>query len=323
MVSIYKGGLFLFMVKQQLLERMKNLPINEQKKIMKKAIDIAIKMYQESWNQEDFDLIVDLYQPKKYIPYWNKKYGHLLDNNYDDFASEYMLCFVKACNSYKKSNKKISSYFNNYFFSTLSNHFKNMMSQKSCSKRNPSSICPLCNKEVAPLNTHILKEHHDLIEKMVEEKNVDDKCPFCSEELNGEKLYKHIASKHSSMVYEYFQKFFPNYNTNIQNPAPPIGLIYIGDETIGTLEDIDIQPLYYQQENMEDMIVLTHFSECQKTIRNIFDFYNISKLPSYKKICSMCMEMNQCHSCPRGENFKLTKQIYDNEIQDLIKKIKE
>lgn len=302
----------------QLLEKEKILSKN----IKNKNIDIAIEMYQKNQSQKIFDLIMNIYQPKKYISYWRNKYKYLLDGDNDDFESEYMLCFIKALNSYNKNKMKVNSSFNNYFFSTISNHFKNKMSKKSCSKRNPASICPLCHKKVSPLNTHILRDHYDLIEKLVKEKNVEGKCPFCSIELVGNELYKHIASKHSSIVYEYFQKLFPNYSTAIKDPAPTMGLIYISDENTGTLEDINAQPLYYQQKNIEDIIVLTNLSKCQKAMKDVFDFYNISKLPSYKKLCDMCMEMNGYDECPRGKNFHLTKEIYDMELKDLIEKIK-
>ena len=104
------------MVRQKLLEETQNLSISQQKKIINYAIDIAVKMYQESNSQEDFDLILELYQPLKYLNYWRSKYGHLCDNNIDDFTSDYMLCFVKACNFYKKDKSyKKSYYFNKYF----------------------------------------------------------------------------------------------------------------------------------------------------------------------------------------------------------------
>lgn len=312
------------MVRKQLLENIKNLPIKQQKKIINTAIDIAVKMYQESQLQEDFDLIKELYPPFKYVNYWKSKYGHLCDNNIEDFKSEYMLCFVKACNFYKKDfdNTQKNYYFNKYFFSVVGNYFKNKMSKMSCHKRNPSIKCPLCDKSVAPLNTHILKDHQDLVKQLVEDYHCVDKCPFCTEILDGEILYKHIASKHSSNVFDYFKTIFPNYKTTIQDPAPPMGLIYIGDEELGSLEDTNAKPLYYEEENsFENIIFSNNFSECQKTIKNIFNYYNISKLPSYKKLCSMCLEMNNCAVCPRGTDFKMTKNIYNAEIEDLKNKI--
>lgn len=313
------------MVRQQLLEKIKKLSISQQKKIINYAIDIAVKMYQESNSQEDFDLILELYQPLKYLNCWRSKYGHLCDNNIDDFKGDYMLCFVKACNFYKKDKTDNKYYyFNKYFFSVVSNYFKNKMSKMSCNKRNPSSKCPLCDKDVAPLNIHILKDHQDFIQKMIEEFDSPNKCPFCLENHSGENLYKHVISKHSSMIYYYFQKHFPNYKTTIQDPAPPMGLIYIGDDSISSLEDTNAKPLYSNNsQDFENIIILNNFSECQKTIRNIFDYYNISKLPSYKKICEMCLEMRCQDSCPRGKDFKLTKNSYENEVNDLADKIKE
>jgi len=310
------------MVKQQLMAKIKNLPIKKQKSIINQTIDIAIKMYQYSNLQKDFDIIIDLYQPHKYINYWRNKYGHLCDHNYDDFQSEYMLCFVKACKSYKRDTDKPYNSFNNYFFSTISNHFKNIMNQMSCNKRNPSLICPLCLKEVAPLNTHILKEHYDFIEAFINKYDIqDNKCPFCSHNSND--LHKHIVSKHSSLIYEDFQKQFPEYSTAIQNPAPPIGLIYINDDSINAIEDLNMQPLFSPKNDMDYIIDLNHFSECQKAIKNIFNFYNISKLPSHKRLCEMCKEMRGEDICPNGDDFKFTKQIYKNEIKDLGEKIKE
>ncbi len=308
------------MNKQQLMEEIKNLPIKKQKDIINQTLETAIKMYQNTQSQKDFDLIVDLYNPYKYIHYWKNKYGHLCDNNYEDFESEYMLCFVKACKFYKKEAKNYNS-FNNYFFSIISNHFKNIMSQMSCNKRNPSLICPLCNKEVAPLNIHILRNHHEFIQEFINKHSTqDNQCPFCQYSSNN--LYDHIISKHSSLIYEYFQENFPEYNTSIQNPAPPIGLIYINNDNINSIEDLNIKPLYFN-DNTTNIISINNFSECQKTIRDIFKFYNISKLPSYKKLCEMCKEMRGDCSCPKGNEFKFTKYIYENEIKDLYNKIKD
>jgi len=311
------------MVKQQLLERIKHLPIKKQKKIINQAIDIAVKMYQESQLQEDFDLIVDLYQPFKYIRYWQNKYIYLCDNNPDDFKSEYMLCFVKACNFYKKENnyKKIC-YFNKYFFSIVNNYFINKMSKLSCSKRSLLSKCPLCDEQVTPLNLHILKEHPEFIQNFIDHYDIKNKCTLCSETYI-DSIEKHIINKHSRLVYEYFQRLYPNSNTFIQDPAQPIGLIYINDEKTDILENVEVEPLYYNKnQHFDDLNILNDLSECQKTITKIFHYYNISKLPSYKKLCEMCFEMRRCSICPRGEKFKLTKQIYANEISGLGEKIK-
>lgn len=311
----------IYMVREQLLEKIKNLTKKEKRKIINYAIDISIKMYQECKTQENFDLIIELYQPLKYVNYWKNKYLHLCDNSIDDFIAEYMLCFVKACNFYKIKTTNNKCYFNKYFFSVLSNYFINKMNNKSCHKRNPSSKCPICDEMVSPLNIHILKNHFDFIDQFLKTYNSYDKCPLCQEILSGKMLYKHIISKHSSSIYDYFNKCFPNYNTKIQDPAPPIGLMNYKNDEIETLENIETFSLYNNEENsyFDSILDGQDLSECQKTIKDIFHYYNISKLPSYQKICAMCHEIRGNNSCPG--NFKMTKNFYDREIKDLKNKI--
>ena len=308
------------MIKEKILEYTKHLPQKEQQIVLNNAIDLAIQTYQKNKNSNNFDVIAELYEPLQHMNYWRKKYGHLFDQ--EEFYSEYMLCFLKACEGYKKKTNNKNQIFNSYFFSVLNNHFINEMIRKSCGKRNISVTCPLCDEQVAPLNIHILKEHDDLIEELLVEYKSKSKCPFCSEKLTGNKLVKHITSKHSSMVFEYFQSKFPDYSMAIQDPAPPVGLIHIKDENSSII--LENAKSLYDNEDELDNIKDNSLSECQKAIKGIFEFYsNISKLPSYKRICSLCKEMRESDDCPRGNDFVLTKVMYEEEIKKLSQRLLE
>lgn len=308
--------------RQKLLQKIKHLTEREQKKILNQCIDLAVEMYQNNNNNNNFDLIVDLYEPKKYIKYWFNKYGNLADSNYEDFESEYMFCFVKACNKYRENKKTDNDSFNSYFFSILSNHFINEMGRRSCNKRNPSVLCPLCGKDVAPLNIHILKEHQDFILKILNNNENDFKCKFCGSLFdNNLDLCKHVASKHSSIVFDFFKKEFPNYNITIKDPSPPIGLIRTNDD-FDLMDNEKTKPIDYIDDKFENKISINNITPCQQAIIKSFEFFNISKIPSYKKICERCKEINKKSYCVRGDDFVLTKKIYENEIADLGNKIR-
>ena len=309
------------MLRQLILEKYNNLSMKQKKKIINLAIDIAVKMYQETHSEEDFALICDLLPPNPH--FLKSKYAFLCDE-YSDFDAEYLFCFVKACNEYGKNQEKMTSNFQSYFFSTVNNHFINKIVQATCSKRNPQLQCPICNKASAPLNTHVLKEHPELIENMLREQGYNitalNKCPYCQDKFsNG--IIKHITSKHSSLIFSYFQEYYPLYSMSINNPAPPLGLIYYNDEQAGSLEDINAKPMINNMSNDNSLVLLNDITPCQQAIVNLFTFQGSTKIPNRKIICELCHQQKNNNACPRGEGFKLTNRIYKREIDDLGNKL--
>jgi hypothetical protein len=309
------------MLRQLILEKYDNLSMKQKKRIINLAIDIAVAMYQENHSEEDFALICDLLPPNSH--FLKNKYAFLCDE-YADFDAEYLFCFVKACNEYGKNKKKMTSNFQSYFFSTVNHHFINKIVQATCTKRNPKLQCPICSKSAAPLNTHVLKDHPELVESMLWEQGHNiktlTKCPYCQHPLTSG-IVKHIEAKHSSLIFSYFQERYPLYSMSIINPAPPLGLIYNNDEQTGSLEEVNAKPMINNMSNDNSLTLLSNLTECQQTVVYSFSSQGATKIPQKKKICELCHQQRNSSVCPRGDGFKLSNNIYKREIDDLGDKL--
>jgi hypothetical protein len=168
----------------------KQLKIKTQENLEK-----AILKYQDSlltdnkWAiDKSYKDICKIYPPYLHMQEWWNQYHYLYDSH-EDFASDYIKIFCNVLSNWKpRSTRKQSRYggsgeFKNYFIGALQHNYINLVKADNAGKRNPSQKCPVCEKWVNPLSTHILHCHADILWKHL--KNTGyvleeiERCPFC------------------------------------------------------------------------------------------------------------------------------------------------
>lgn len=242
-------------------------------------LELSILKYQKSLLTKNKQLIEKcyrevcrLYPPLLHMQEWWNQYYYLYDSH-EDFESDYIKIFCNVLSNWKpRSTRKISRYngsgeFKNYFIGALQHNYINLVKADNAGKRNPAQKCPICEKWVNPLSTHILHHHQILLwDYMVEQGfnlNQLDKCPFCKThkmprtfvckencpqfQENGcsdciaskklEAIKKHLISKHSSLLFQRFNDLHPNYQT----VSPRALSVYMSEEN-----DVD-ENCYYDQ----------------------------------------------------------------------------
>jgi hypothetical protein len=178
-----------------------------------------------------------------------KRYVYLYDTT-DDFVQDYLRIFCTSLISWKpKHLRKKSKYngtgdFKNYFWSSLQNNYINMVKAGNSGKRSIASKCPLCEQWCASLSTHLIQHHVEFLWSLIVNAgfNFDQslKCPFCQvwklprkfvalDDMQAvlERLKRHIVSKHSNYLFDYFREEFPGY---IPNSASKPMSIYLSDQ---------------------------------------------------------------------------------------------
>jgi len=218
-------------------------------------LELAILEYQESLKvgnkyaiDRGYKNVCRIYSPTAHMQEWYNQYHYLYDSH-EDFAQDYIRVFCNVLSNWKPRNaRKISRYdgsgeFKNYFIGALQHNFINLVKSDNAGKRNPSQKCPICEKWVNPLSTHILNHHQNILWEHLESINVDlsviTHCPFCKshkmpktfecletcldKEPGGCKvcanyyrltaIKKHFLSKHSSLLFQKFNILYPNYQT--------------------------------------------------------------------------------------------------------------
>ena len=246
-----------------------NEDITKQAKIRtQENLEIAILKYQESllsgnkWRiDKQYKEVCKLYPPYLHMQEWWNQYHYLYDSQ-EDFASDYIKIFCNVLSNWKPRNtRKVSRYggsgeFKNYFIGALQHNYINLVKADNAGKRNPSQKCPICEKWVNPLSTHILVHHHHILwdhlkktgiileelercsfcksHKMPRsyecdetcEANKDGGCEICIVKKRTEIIRKHILSKHSSMLFQKFNELYPDYQT----VSPRALSVYMSEE---------------------------------------------------------------------------------------------
>ena len=248
-----------------------NLKLNKKATYSQEKLELAILYYQEklaNGNKYDIDRayknICKIYSPLAHIQEWYNQYHYLYDS-YDDFTQDYIRIFCNVLSNWKPRNQRRKSRydgsgeFKNYFIGALQHNYINLVKADNAGKRNPSQKCPICDKWVNPLSTHILNHHQHLLWDHLNNIKIDlnsiHHCPFCKshkmprtfeclpdcekQESGGcsecadfyriQALRKHFLSKHSSMLFQKFNELYPNYQT----VSPRALSIYLPDDEDG------------------------------------------------------------------------------------------
>jgi hypothetical protein len=208
--------------------------------------------------------ICKIYPPYLHMQEWWNQYHYLYDSQ-EDFASDYIKIFCNVLSNWKpRSTRKLSRYggsgeFKNYFIGALQHNYINLVKADNAGKRNPTQKCPVCEKWVNPLSTHILHHHADILWKHLLSTGIKleelERCGFCKshkmprsyecledcndkEETACEKclvsqrtavIKKHILSKHSSLLFQKFNELYPDHQT----VSPRALSVYLSDEDDG------------------------------------------------------------------------------------------
>jgi hypothetical protein len=246
-----------------------NEDITKQAKIRtQENLEIAILKYQEAllsgnkWRiDRNYKEVCKLYPPYLHMQEWWNQYHYLYDSQ-EDFASDYIKIFCNVLSNWKPRNtRKVSRYggsgeFKNYFIGALQHNYINLVKADNAGKRNPSQKCPICEKWVNPLSTHILVHHHHILWDHLKKTGIIleelERCSFCKshkmprsyeclENCENKKdgscekcmivqrtaiIKKHILSKHSSMLFQKFNELYPDYQT----VSPRALSVYMSEE---------------------------------------------------------------------------------------------
>ena len=132
--------------------------------------------------------ICKLYPPMLHMQEWWNQYHYLYDSQ-EDFAQDYIRIFCNVLSNWKprgarkKSRYDGSGEFKNYFIGALQHNYINLVKADNAGKRNPSCRCPICDKWVNPLSTHLRSHHINLLWEQLLINSIDiDKiknCPYC------------------------------------------------------------------------------------------------------------------------------------------------
>lgn len=311
-------------------------------KLKELALINAVEMYQDSGDQDDYEILCCLYDPEKYMQQWRRKYGHMYDSR-EDFDGEFWLCFVLALSEFNRVRGKS---LNNLFYTILNSHFVNHIKTRQTQRRSSKEMCPICEKIVSPLGKHILSKHHELIDalllKMGHSIDLLEECPLCpvyargrlGNDVTPEILRKHVAAKHANKIFDKLRLDFPDVDTAIKNPAPPASYTMDG-VSYGVSEAMDkvagMSPVLSASVDQVSELAMQvdmalnnpNLTECQRSIIFGYLYDGISKTPSHRRLCDLCMTTRNTDECPRGESFKLTKSSMRKEIEGLQRMLAE
>ena len=179
---------------------------------------------------------------------WYNQYHYLYDS-IEDFQIEYIKIFCNVLSHWKPRNARKKSRYNgtgefkNYFIGALQHNYINLVKKDNAAKRNPSQKCPICEKWVSPLSTHLLKNHKNILWSYLRSQKYEiyklDRCPFCKkhkmprsyeclEECKNKKeggchkcklrqrirvIKKHLISHHSTLLFNKFNELYPFHQT--------------------------------------------------------------------------------------------------------------
>lgn len=287
------------------------------------SLEAAILRYQKSLLTTNKQLIercyreiCRIYPPLTHMQEWWNQYHYLYDSH-EDFESDYIKIFCNVLSNWQpRSKRKVSRYngtgeFKNYFIGALQHNYINLVKADNAGKRNPSQKCPICEKWVNPLSTHILNCHQDIMWNWMKEQKYDftllDRCPLCkthkmprtyncSDECENqveggcldciqnkkiEIIKKHLISKHSTILFQRFNELYPNHQT----VSPRALSVYMS-------EDNDSEEnCYYDQikdDNLIEKFMMLEMSDLEsKIINNALNGPSSIKFDSKLYNCSM------------------------------------
>lgn len=287
------------------------------------SLEAAILRYQKSLLTANKQLIercyreiCRIYPPLTHMQEWWNQYHYLYDSH-EDFESDYIKIFCNVLSNWQpRSKRKVSRYngtgeFKNYFIGALQHNYINLVKADNAGKRNPSQKCPICEKWVNPLSTHILNCHQDIMWNWMKEQKYDftqlDRCPLCkthkmprtyncSDECENqveggcldciqnkkiEIIKKHLISKHSTILFQRFNELYPNHQT----VSPRALSVYMS-------EDNDSEEnCYYDQikdDNLIEKFMMLEMSDLEsKIINNALNGPSSIKFDSKLYNCSM------------------------------------
>lgn len=276
---------------------------NDAKSVIQENLEASIIKYQKSLLTNNKQLIercyrevCRLYPPLLHMQEWWNQYYYLYDSH-EDFESDYIKIFCNVLSNWKpRSTRKTSRYngsgeFKNYFIGALQHNYINLVKADNAGKRNPAQKCPICEKWVNPLSTHILHHHQNLLWDYMNEQGYNlsllERCTFCKSHKmprtfvcnenclnpreNGcddcikakklEAIKKHLLSKHSSLLFQRFNDLYPNYQT----VSPRALSVYMSEEN-----DVE-ENCYYDQlqdDNKIDNFMKLNMSDLETMIIN-------------------------------------------------------
>lgn len=295
----------------------------------------AVSMFQESRHEEDFSIICDLYDPMKYRRRWHSSYGNLFESD-DDFDGQMWECFLKACARYRRGFT-----LNPFYFGILKTTFANIIKHRQAGMRNPQVRCPICDRMVAPLGTHVIQGHPELMISAMQDAGIDinemTTCPICDDKppimLDDEAAkLKHFRSRHSSILFAKFLQAYPDQHTAITDPAPPISSLvgsgdYGGNDGDFGIDDLGVGPIFnvhgnddgQYTRNIIGLLGDDCLSECQRIVLETIIYDGAEGPPLPDRLCKICRETRG--ECPRDDGFRLNRQSYREELdflKDLI-----
>lgn len=295
-------------------------PSNTQTQI---SLESSILRYQKSLLTSNKQLIercyrevCKIYPPLTHMQEWWNQYHYLYDSH-EDFESDYIKIFCNVLSNWQpRSKRKASRYngtgeFKNYFIGALQHNYINLVKADNAGKRNPSQKCPICEKWVNPLSTHILNCHQNIMWDWMEKQKYNfeilDRCPLCkthkmprsyvcadncSDKIDGgcpncirnkkiEIIKKHLISKHSTILFQRFNELYPNYQT----VSPRALSVYMSEDN-----DSD-ENCYYDQiqdDNVIDKFMMLDMSDLEcKIVNNALNGPSLLKFDSKLYNCSM------------------------------------
>lgn len=201
-------------------------------------LEESVLKYQEAVNskctyaiEDCYKKITSYYNPLDFYSAWYDQYKYLFDSQ-EDFLADYLRVFAtvllgwKPRNKRKKSRYDGSGEFKNYFIGSLYHNYVNMIKADQAAKRNLTKQCPICDKWVNPISTHLISEHIELLWDFLYEMSIDvdslNNCPFCSNFKINKNITKdkitdliksHLASKHSGLLFNKFNELYPDIST--------------------------------------------------------------------------------------------------------------
>ena len=244
--------------------------------------------------------ICKLYPPLMHMQEWWNQYHYLYDSQ-EDFQQDYIRIFCNVLAAWKpRGARKQSRYdgtgeFKNYFIGALQHNYINLVKADNAGKRNPSQKCPICEKWVNPLSTHILVHHHHILWDHLKNTGIIlvelERCSFCKshkmprsyeclEECEDKKdgscekcmiiqrtaiIKKHILSKHSSMLFQKFNELYPDYQT----VSPRALSVYMSEEDDG--DDVCYYDSLKNDNKIQDFLNLEMNDVESKIINNILN----------------------------------------------------
>jgi len=247
-------------------------------------LEEAVIHYQnvvEKGNNSDiesaYQRIVNIYDPLDFYHAWYDQYKYLFDSQ-DDFVADYLRVFVTVLLGWKprgkrnKSRYEGSGEFKNYFIGSLYHNYINLVKSDQAAKRNVTKQCPICDKWVNPISTHLITDHSHLLWSYLEEMEIDieslTSCPFCTnfkisknatDRTKVTQLIKaHFISKHTSLLFNKFNDMYPDVSTI----SPKVSSVFIeeGDD------ELDIYDVCESEDNLINKLYSMNLDDVQKSI---------------------------------------------------------